>query len=99
MRVNFNSSDSGDLLADHIGASRAAKGRWYWSAALKKLRNEYIQGCSPQHLPMTEKGFASWLKETWGITLIIDGPFGSPMITGIDVNDTYLTLILLKIPA
>ena len=71
--------------------------RTYWSKVLKILRQEYANEYSYPLSAAESDAYRKWIKETWGITLI-DGPtqFG---ISGVEVDDKYMTMLLLRVPA
>lgn len=69
----------------------------YWSRILRCLRDEYYTLPQPAR---SVQGFDLWLKETWGTELYYGHDLSYHYgIAGINVDDKYMTMLMLKVPA
>lgn len=85
------------MIVDNFGGTENHATRTYWSKVLKTLSSEYAATYSDP-LSITEyDAYRKWMKETWGITLL-DGitQFG---VSGVEIDDKYMTMLLLRVPA
>ena len=84
------------MVVDFSGSADSQL-RAYWSKVLRVLRSEYETNCLRPDENCTTKEFHHWLKDTWGVSLLDSvAHYG---IDGVDIEDSSLTLLLLRVPA
>ena len=87
MRISFNRTGVGfNKDAFYAKHSEVFKRPIVWSNIFRKLKEDC--GSSAQ--------FETWAKDEWGITLLRESPEYPQHITGLDIPEENITMLLLR---
>lgn len=88
MRIKFNRAYYG--VGEYAPAQEVKKFEKpvSWMKVLRRLKDDCPYG----------QDFNVWAKETWGITFLKEDGMFTEHISGIDIPDENLTMLLLKYP-
>lgn len=64
----------------------------FWGLLLKRWSAE-------QNMPANGDRFKTWLKDTWSIALLTDSTVYNGGISGLEIDEEYYLMVLLKYPA
>jgi len=93
MRIDFRSSHGMDLDSEftrcHADQALIGQKAGFWSRVLRELKAESGRN-------LYDAGFEEWVKDEWTITFLHENNEYPTHITGLDMNDSTFTMVLLK---